>query len=138
MPRVPVRPGGGRRVGAGADGNRGGKGGSRDRTFLEFVLDQLHGLRGLESRAMFGGHGLYQGPVFFAIVHRGRVYFRCGEGTRPDYEARGMRAFRPGPRQTLKSYFEVPADVLEDAIEATRWARAAVAEAPASKAVARR
>lgn len=109
-----------------------------DHTFLEFVLDQLHGLRALESRAMFGGHGLYQGPVFFAIVHRGRLYFRVGDATRAAYEARGMKPFRPGPSQTLKSYYEVPADVLEDAAEVAGWARAAVASGAASKSRARR
>ena len=104
-----------------------GAGSSHDRTFLAFVLDQLRGLPGVESRAMFGGHGLYQGPDFFGIVHRGRLYFRVSDATRPDYEARGAAAFRPGPSQTLKRYYEVPADVLEDAAEAVRWARAAVA-----------
>lgn len=86
---------------------------------------------------MFGGHGLYQGRVFFAIVHRGRLYFRVDDATRPTYEARGMNPFRPGPRQTLGRYYEVPADVLEDAAVAARWARAAVGAGAASKARAR-
>lgn len=75
---------------------------------------------------MFGGHGLYQGGVFFAIVHRGRLLFRVGEETRPEYEAHGMKPFRPGSGQTLKNYWEVPAEVLEDTAETARWARDAV------------
>ncbi len=114
------------RVGGRAAEARGG-GGPGDRTFLAFVLDQLRGLRGVESRAMFGAHGLYQGAVFFAIIHRGRLYFRTGDATRAGYEARGMSPFTPGPGQTLRRYYEVPADVLEDPAEAVRWARAAVA-----------
>ena len=98
----------------------------RDRDFLAYVLDQLHGLRDMESRAMFGGHGIYQGTMFFAIVHRGRLFFRVDEDTRPEYEAHGMKPFRPGSGQTLKRYYELPADVLEDANEVVRWARKAV------------
>ena len=79
---------------------------------------------------MFGGHGLYQDTIFFAIVHRGRLFFRTDQMTRTEYEARGMAPFRPGPRQTLKTYWEVPAEVLEDAAEAVRWARKAVAAQP--------
>ncbi len=124
MPRASAKQGGAPR---GGPAIRAGGRAAPDRTFLDFVLDQLRGLPALECRAMFGGHGLYQGPVFFAIVHRGRLYFRVGDTTRGAYEARGMTPFRPGPSQTLKSYFEVPADVLEDAAEGARWARAAVA-----------
>jgi DNA transformation protein len=106
----------------------------RDRDFLAYVLDQLHGLRDVESRAMFGGHGIYQGAMFFAIVHRGRLYFRVGEATRPDYLAHGMKPFRPGPGQTLKRYYELPTDVLEDSGEAVRWARKAIRAGAEAKA----
>jgi len=116
----------------------GGAARSADHTFLEFVIDQLHALRELESRAMFGGHGLYQTGVFFAIVHRGRLYFRVDDATRPAYQARGMKPFQPGSRQTLGRYYEVPADVLEDAIESLRWARAALGVGEVSKSRARR
>jgi DNA transformation protein len=102
-----------------------------DASFLAFVLDQLGGRSAIESRAMFGGHGLYWDGAFFAIVFRGRLYFRTSEATRPEYEAHGMKRFRPRERQTLTSYYEVPADVLEDPAEVARWARAAAAEPPA-------
>jgi len=96
-------------------------------SFLAFVLDQFGGLSGIESRAMFGGHGLYRDGTFFAIVFRGRLYFRTSEATRPEYEARGMKRFRPSERQTLTSYYEVPTNVLEDPAEIAHWARAALA-----------
>ena len=98
-------------------------------SFVQFVLDQLSGLEDLRCRPMFGGHGLYRGEVFFGILHRGNLYFKTDEKTRPDYEARGMGPFRPNPRQTLKSYYEVPADVLENAKELKAWARRALASA---------
>lgn len=107
---------------------------SRDEGFLQYVLDQLNGFPGLESRPMFGGHGLYQGAIFFAIVHRGRLFFRVDDVGRAEYEARGMKAFHPGPGQKLGRYYEVPADVLEDPPQVMRWARRAVASRPATAA----
>lgn len=78
-----------------------------DGGFAAFVLDQLAGLNGVSSRAMFGGRGLYFKGLFFGILFRGRVYFKTGPENRDDY--RGMPSFRPNARQTLKNYYEVPA-----------------------------
>jgi len=95
-------------------------------SFRDFVLDQLTGLGEVECRAMFGGHGLYSGGTFFAIIFRGRLYFRTNEATRDAYLGHGMKRFRPSAKQTLGSYYEVPPEVLEDAGELERWAEAAV------------
>lgn len=98
-----------------------------DRTFKDFVLDQLSGLGGVEARRMFSGYGLYLGDLFFAIIHGGRLYFRTDDATRGDYESRGMGPFRPNARQTLASYYEVPVDVVEDEDALVAWARRAAA-----------
>ena len=93
--------------------------------FKDFVLDQLSELPDLTYRAMFGGYGLYCGRVFFGIVHKGRLYFKTNATTASRYRERKMKPFRPNTKQTLKSYYEVPVDVLEDAGELTIWARQA-------------
>jgi len=98
----------------------------RNDSFKDYVLDQLETLGAVRARTMFGGHGLYRGPEFFGIVHQGRLYFRTDARTRPDYIARNMSPFQPNPRQTLASYYEVPADVLDDAEILANWARAAL------------
>lgn len=74
---------------------------------------------------MFGGHGLYRHGIFFGIIHGDRLYFRADPRSRRDYINRGMEAFRPSARQVLKSYYEVPLDVLENAEELSRWAEKA-------------
>lgn len=98
-------------------------------SFREYVLDQL-GELGVTARAMFGGHGLYRGPEFFGILHQGRLYFRTDTASRAAYTERGMRPFRPNVRQTLASYYEVPAEVLDDAETLAAWARAALKSRP--------
>ncbi len=99
---------------------------ARDESFKEFVLDQLRELEGVRARGMFGGFGLYAGTTFFGVVSGGRVYFKTTDETRGDYQARGMEPFRPSEKQTLKRYYEVPPEVLEDAELLVEWARRAL------------
>jgi len=94
-----------------------------DDSFRDFVLEQLGG--GVACRAMFGGHGLYRDGAFFGILFKGRLYLRTSPITRKEFVRRGMKPFRPSARQTLRSYYEVPADVLEDRESLRRWAERA-------------
>jgi DNA transformation protein len=98
----------------------------KDQDFLDFVLDQLSGLRGVTARRMFGGVGLYCGDDFFALIGDGRLYLCTDETTRERYGARGMHAFEYAPGKVLRSYYEIPTDVLEDDAELCAWAREAV------------
>jgi DNA transformation protein len=98
-------------------------------SFKEFVLDQLAAMESVTSRAMFGGFGLYRQDVFFGILHKGRLYFKTNDQTRPAYQEHGMQPFRPSDKQTLKNYYEVPPDILEDGDELIRWAEKAVGRA---------
>jgi DNA transformation protein len=94
--------------------------------FLDHVLDRLGELNGLRTKAMFGGHGLYLDGTFFGIVFDDRLFFRTDDETRSDYERAGMEPFRPNERQTLKNYYEVPPDVIEEPVVLEEWALTAV------------
>ncbi len=59
-------------------------------------------------------------------LRRGGQYCKINDQTRPDFEEYGMRPFRPSDKQTLKSYYEVPPDVLENEEELISWARKAI------------
>jgi DNA transformation protein len=100
---------------------------AKDESFKDFVLDQLVGMDDVEGRRMFGGFGLYQDETFFGIVHKGKLFFKIDESTVGEYRKRKMKAFRPNAKQTLKSYYQVPVDVIEDADELRHWAVKAVA-----------
>jgi DNA transformation protein len=92
-------------------------------SFREFVEGQLD--PDTAFRAMFGGCGLYRGETFFGILYKGRLYFKTGPRTRAKYVEKGMKPFKPNARQTLKSYYEVPVEVLEDRDSLRAWAREA-------------
>ena len=110
------------------------------REYLQYILEQLANLSHVSSRRMFGGFGLYSGSQFFALVFGDILYFKVGDATRADYESRGMRRFQPYKDKPLlsMSYYEVPADVLEDADELVVWARRAVEAALVKTAVSKR
>ncbi|MGH9429807.1 MAG: TfoX/Sxy family protein, partial [Terriglobia bacterium] len=78
---------------------------------------------GVTCRAMFGGYGLSYNKKFFGIIHKGRLYFKVTPATLPAYRAHGMKPFRPNAKQTLKSFYEVPVDVIEDTDTFVVWAR---------------
>ena len=88
---------------------------SKDDDFVEYVCDQLHALEVVTYKPMFGGYGLYCGVLFFGIVFDGRLYFKTDDESRKRYEAWDSAPFQPNAKQTLKSYYEVPDDVIDDA-----------------------
>ena len=99
---------------------------AKDESFKDFVLDQLVRMDDVEGRRMFGGFGLYQNETFFGIVHKGKLFFKIDESTIGEYRKRKMKAFRPNAKQTLKSYYQVPLEILEDAEQLCQWAARAI------------
>jgi DNA transformation protein len=96
--------------------------------FLTYVLDQLTGLGGVRAKRMFGGVGLYAGDRFFGLIDDNALYFKVDDATRDDFLARGMGPFRPykdRPEYSM-SYYQVPADVLEDTEALVAWAARSV------------
>lgn len=96
--------------------------------FIRYVLEQLSGLRDLAPRRLFGGMGLYSDGAFFGLIAGDVLYFKVGDANQADYETRGMGSFHPfrdRPQIGIR-YYEVPAEVLEDADECLIWARRSI------------
>jgi DNA transformation protein and related proteins len=106
--------------------------------YLAYVIDQLAELGGVSSRRMFGGAGLYCHEYFFGLISADTFYLRVDDSNRADYAVRGMGQFRPyaDRPQVSMSYYEVPADVLEDPRLLAAWAARSV-EVARSVAAAR-
>jgi DNA transformation protein len=106
--------------------------------YLQYVLEQLAGLGRVTPRRMFGAVGLYHEERFFGLISRDTLYFKVNDSNRDDYESRGMHRFRPFPDKPEWSmtYYEVPADTLEDADECMAWAQKSwsIAAVPAKPA----
>ena len=94
-------------------------------SFKDFVLDQLDGIPTLQCRAMFGGFGLYQEDAFFGIIFDDRFYLKTDEVSKKEFVRCGMKPFKPNPRQTLKTYYQVPDEILDDREQLIVWAQRA-------------
>ena len=97
----------------------------RDTSFHEHVMGEVfRDIDGLTSRPMFGGWGIYQNGVFFALIGEGQLFFKVDESNKSDYQKYGSKPFvytsHKGKDVTM-SYWELPADVMEDREELTRW-----------------
>ena len=104
-----------------------------DSLLTAMVVARLHeaGLTGVSSRRLRDARGLYYAGdgAPLGVVWMGQVYLKAGPETVTRYVAWSMRPYRPGPRQTLRGYWTVPAEVLADAELLTEWAARAVRDA---------
>ena len=107
--------------------------------FRDFVLDQLAALGNIKSRSMFGGAGIYNDTLMFALIADDQLYFRVDEQTRARFAAAGQTPFTyPGRGKSADKtiempYYTVSLDLLEDPTEVVDWARDAVAAAERAK-----
>ena len=104
--------------------------------FADFVVDQLSGWGEVSVRRMFGGAGLYCEGVMFGLVADDVAYLKVDDSNRKDFVKAGSSPFNPYPdkvKTTVMSYYEIPADVLEDRDELARWAERSLAIARKKK-----
>ncbi len=94
--------------------------------FEQQILDQVSGFGEVGALPMFGGHGLYWGETILGILFGGRLYLKVDDRSEGDYLAREMGPSRLNERQTIRSYYEVPPDVLDDPEALLSWAREAI------------
>ena len=103
--------------------------------YRDFVLEQLATAGRVTPRAMFGGVGLYLDGLFFALIDDDTLYFKTDDSNRARFEQAGSRPFCPFPDRPDQpmAYWQVPAEVLEDADQLAAWAREALAVALAKR-----
>lgn len=102
-------------------------------SYRVFVLEQMGRVTPVTAKSMFGGVGIYAEGLFFAVIAEDRLYFKVSDETRPDFEGLGMEPFRPYGEETAMGYYEVPADVVEDAGQLAPWMKKAMDVAAKAK-----
>ena len=103
--------------------------------FVAHCTELLGGLGPVRVRRMFGGHGLYAGEVFVALIAADRLYLKVDAISRPAFEAAGCVPFTFGGGKTVVlGYFSVPDDAMESAPAMHPWARLALAAAMRARA----
>jgi DNA transformation protein len=103
-----------------------------DHGLVSHCLELLSPLGPTRARRMFGGHGLYAGEHFVALVIQEMLYLKADETARPAFAAAGCQPFaystRDGQRAVL-AYWSAPDEALESPAAMLPWARLAMASA---------
>ena len=106
-------------------------------SFADYVVnDLMGGIEGVKTRAMFGGHGIYKDGFFFALIADDELYFKVDDSNRKDFQARGSEPFKyagKAKKVTVMSYWQLPAEIIEDRDELSKWVDKAVSVARKAK-----
>ncbi len=104
--------------------------------YTDYIFDLLEPLGDIKVRKMFGGFGIYQHDIFFALIIDNILYFKVNDTNRPHYEALDSRPFTyesKNKKIVTMSYWEVPIEVLENNMKLAEWVQQAVQAANLSK-----
>jgi DNA transformation protein len=96
--------------------------------FLEYVLEQLYSWDGVTPRKMFGGVGLYRDSKMFGLIADDVIFLKVNDKTREKFIEAGSSPFQPfADKGVMKSYYEVPVDILEDSELLIAWSEESLA-----------
>ena len=90
--------------------------------FVEHVLEMISGCGPVSARSMFGGYGIYRENLMFALVSEDTLYIKADDTNRSEFEALGLEPFRISRMNTVMSYYEAPADALDNPHQLCAWA----------------
>jgi DNA transformation protein len=97
-------------------------------SFAQHAVDLLSPVGPVKARSMFGGYGLSLNGVSIGLIDEDRIYLRVDDVTRGEFERAGGTPFvypsKKGP-MTMKNYFALPEDAVDDSELAARWGKLA-------------
>lgn len=106
--------------------------------FHEFVAELLAPMGPVSIRRMFGGAGVFQGGLMFALLGDDTIYLKTDATLRADLEAEGCAPFlwtKPSTGEVIDmGYVSLPSSAMDDPDEASQWAKRALAVARAKVA----
>ena len=105
--------------------------------YCDYIIDSLAPWGKVTSRRMFGGYGIYRFDLIFGIIIEDTFYLKVNDSNRADYESANSEPFSydaKGKRVSM-SYWQVPAEVLEDSELLCEWARKAYDVAMSGKKI---
>ncbi len=107
------------------------------------IVDLFAPILPVRTRRMFGGLGVYDGALMFALAFDGEIFLKTSDETRPRFLAAGSEPFRyvARSREREMSYWKLPDVALDDEAalrEFTRLALGAAREAALKKWPVRR
>lgn len=89
--------------------------------FREKIETTLSKVVPIQTKAMFGGVGIYSDGLFFALIAEDKLYFKVDESNKADFEKAGMSPFYPFDSPKPMHYWELPEKVLKSKKDLAVW-----------------
>ena len=92
--------------------------------FVEYLKEAFREFGPIQTRKMFGGHGVYFDGVMIGLVADDMLYLKTDEASAVRFIEQGLPQFEypKGDRLVGMSYYLAPEETLEDPSEMRRWA----------------
>lgn len=92
--------------------------------FVSYLEEVFSEFGDIQSRKMFGGHGIYHQGLMFGLVADDELYLKADPSSLAEYQAHGCSAFEYTKNsKTFKmSYYLAPETIFDDPNEAKKWA----------------
>lgn len=102
--------------------------GRHDDDFRAHVVELLAPLGAVRTRSMFGGVGIYQGDLFFALIADGTLYLKVDRENEARFVAEGLGPFVYDSARgaTSLGYRRAPDAGLDDGELLREWARGSI------------
>jgi len=100
--------------------------------YLDFIKEQFSDFGPVSVRRMFGGAGVYQDGLMFALIADETLYLKADSVSQGEFEALNLQPFTytaKGEQKIVMAYWRAPEACLDDRDEMTLWAHKAFAAA---------
>lgn len=106
-------------------------------SFVDYVVSDLLGeIEGVRARAMFGGYGIYQNDIIFAIIVDDELYYKADDSNRLEYKNYGSKPFQysaKGAKKITMSYWKLPSQIMDNRDQLKKWTEKSIQASIQSK-----
>jgi DNA transformation protein len=95
--------------------------------FVEYLLELLEPFGRVKVKVMFGGFGIFRRDLMFGLVADDTLYLKVDEKSRSEFQSKGLDPFvyKMKGKEFAMSYYQAPAEAMEDPEEMAQWAKKA-------------
>jgi len=95
-----------------------------EREFADHIVDLMESIGSVSARAMFGGFGIFLDGVMFGLIADNVLFFKVDQESEDELKALELEPFTYNKKgkEFKMSYYQAPAEVLEDSEAMARWA----------------
>ena len=88
----------------------------------EKLLKDLNSIKGVTSKKMFGGHGIFHEKKMFGLIDsKGQSFLKADDSTIADYEKANST------KHSRMPYYSIPEDVISNKEKLQAWVKKAIA-----------